>query len=92
MAVKRKVSNKLATKALCFLRYVGNADARIIGRRFGQSEGSVQRVLDRLESRELISLSRLSPGRYHVRERGHSAIYGGRRDCGRYLAPSEMRR
>ncbi len=74
MAVKRKISKGLATKALCFLANEGSADSQLLARQFSMTEGSMQRVLDKLEDRGLIKLGIMGRRRqdYFLRDRGHS--------------------
>jgi len=74
MAVKRKISKGLATKALCFLSSEGGAPVRYLARFFHQNEASMQRVLDKLEDRKLVRMDTvMSPGDYRMTNRGYSA-------------------
>lgn len=56
MAVKRKIRKGLPTQVLCFLRHEGSADSQLLARQFNVTEGSMQRVLDKLEDKGLARL------------------------------------
>lgn len=73
MAVNRRIRKGLATKALCFLNHEGKAPVEYLARYFGQSGSSMQRVLDKLEDRQLIAMATADRGNYFVTGRGHSA-------------------
>jgi phosphatidylserine decarboxylase len=85
MAVNRKIRKGLATKALCFLNQKGGAPVEYLARFFHQNETSMQRVLDKLEDRKLVRMSTvMSPGNYHVTNRGYSASTHSK--CAPYVA------
>ncbi len=90
MAVKRKVSKGLATKALCFLNSEGGAPVEYLARFFHQNETSMQRVLDKLEDRKLIRMDTvMSPGDYRMTNRGYSASTHSK--CAPYIASFKSR-
>ena len=53
MAVKRRIRKGLATQVLCFLNHEGTADSQLLSRQFNVAEGTMQRVLDKLEDKKL---------------------------------------
>lgn len=72
---KRKISKGLPTKVLCFLRHEGTADSQLLARQFNHTEGSMQRVLDKLEDKKLTKLGIMGRRRqdYFVTDRGYLA-------------------
>lgn len=84
MAVNRKIRKGLVEKTLCFIGHKGRAPVPFMARYFHQSERSMDKILNKLESRGFIRDGfPMYPGTYYLTNKGHS--HAGTTRCSRIL-------
>lgn len=94
MAAKRKIQKGLATKILCVLKYVGNADDRYLSKRFGYSRDAIDRTMGSLERQGVVRMYTTMNGEYGITDRGHRAVARGggtKKVCGEIIAEGAKR-